>query len=93
MWRIADEIWNHGRLDLNNALIAEDLVDHVELQGLSGSGHEDYRANVEMTRATIPDYRNLLDFVMADAPFHGHTCRRAVFRCADIRQPSSIRLD
>ena len=43
MWRITDEIWNHGRLDLIDELITEHLVDHAELQGLSGSGRERYR--------------------------------------------------
>jgi predicted ester cyclase len=69
MWRITDEIWNRGQLDLIDELIAEDLVDHVELQGLSGSGRERYRASAEMTRAAFPDYRNPLDFVLADGAF------------------------
>ena len=66
MWRITDEIWNNGRLDLIDELIAEDLVDHVELAGLEGSGRARYRASVELTRAAFPDYRNPLDFVVAE---------------------------
>ena len=51
MRRITDEIWNSGRLDLIDELIAEDLVDHVELAGLEGSGRARYRASIEMMRA------------------------------------------
>ena len=38
MWRITDEIWNNGRLELIDELIAQDLIDHVELAGLEGTG-------------------------------------------------------
>ena len=58
MWRITDEIWNGGRTELIDELIAEDLVDHVDLPGLEGSGRARYRASMEMTRAAFPDYRN-----------------------------------
>jgi predicted ester cyclase len=69
MWRITDEIWNNGRLDLIDELIAEDLVDHVDLAGLEGSGRARYRASIEMMRAAFPDYRNPLDFVIAEDAF------------------------
>jgi hypothetical protein len=42
MWRITEEIWNNGRLELIDELIAEDLIDHVELPGLEGSGRARY---------------------------------------------------
>ena len=76
MWRITNEIWNNGRLDLIDELIAEDLVDHIELAGLEGSGRARYRASVELTRAAFPDYRNPLDFVVAEgalAVSHGRS--------------------
>ena len=66
MRRITDEIWDHGRLDQIDELIAEDCVDHLELPGLEGSGRARYRASVEMTRATFSDFRNPLDAVIAD---------------------------
>jgi predicted ester cyclase len=69
MWRITEEIWNKGRLELIDELIAENLVDHVELQGLEGTGRARYRASVEITRAAFPDYQNPLDFVLADGAF------------------------
>jgi hypothetical protein len=31
MWRIIDEIWNRGQPELMDELIAEDLVDHVDV--------------------------------------------------------------
>jgi predicted ester cyclase len=69
MWRITEEIWNNDRLELIDELIAEDLVDHVDLAGLEGSGRARYRASVEMARAAFPDYRNPLDFVIAEGAF------------------------
>jgi predicted ester cyclase len=69
MWRITDEIWNNGRLELIDELIAEDLVDHVEVPGLVGSGRARYRASIELMHAAFPDYRNPLDFVIADGAF------------------------
>ena len=69
MWRITDEIWNEGRLELIDELIAEDLTDHVELVGLEGTGRARYRASIEVARAAFPDYRNPLDFVLADGAF------------------------
>ena len=69
MWRITEEIWNNGRLELIDELIAEDLIDHVELPGLEGNGRARYRASIERARAAFPDYRNPLDFVLADGAF------------------------
>jgi predicted ester cyclase len=69
MWRITDEIWNNGRFELIDELIAQDLIDHVELAGLQGTGRARYRASIEITRAAFPDYRNPLDFVLADGAF------------------------
>jgi predicted ester cyclase len=69
MWRITEEIWNNGRLELIDDLIAEDLVDHVELAGLEGTGRARYRASIEVIRAAFPDYQNPLDLVLADGTF------------------------
>lgn len=69
MWRLTEEVWNNGRLELIDELVAENLVDHVELAGLEGSGRHRYRASIEMMRAAFPDYRNPLDFVIAEDSF------------------------
>lgn len=47
MWRITEEIWNQNHPELCDELIAEDLVDHVDLPGLDGTGRSRYRASVE----------------------------------------------
>ena len=31
LYRITEEIWNKGRLELIDELIAEDLIEHIEL--------------------------------------------------------------
>jgi hypothetical protein len=102
MWRITDEIWNNGRLDLIDVLIAEDLVDHVEVPGLVGSGRARYRASIELMRAasrtfatrwtsSSPTVRSL--FRMAAAleriavSFWG-TADRSDNRCTDVRHPA-----
>lgn len=66
MRRITTEIWDKGRIDLVDELIAEDLVDHVEQAGLEGTGRERYRASVLMTRTAFPDFRNPLDLIVAE---------------------------
>jgi predicted ester cyclase len=70
MWRITEEIWNQNDLDLIDELIAEDLVDHVDLPGLEGgTGRTRYRASVELTRSAFADFQNPLDFVLGDGAF------------------------
>jgi hypothetical protein len=56
MWRITEEIWNQGRVRLIDGLIAEELIDHVELSGLEGTGRARYRASVELAKAAFPDF-------------------------------------
>lgn len=55
LWRITDEIWNRGRLEVIDELVAEDLTDHVDLAGLEGSGRDRYRASIAMMRAALRD--------------------------------------
>jgi steroid delta-isomerase-like uncharacterized protein len=66
MYRVTDEIWNEGHVDLVDELIAVDFVDHLDLPGLEGSGRERYRASVVMMRTGFPDFRNPIDFVVAE---------------------------
>ena len=66
MRRITREIWDEGRIDLIDELIAEDLVDHIEVPGLEATGRERYRANVVMVRTAFPDFRNPLGLVVAE---------------------------
>jgi predicted ester cyclase len=66
MRRITAGIWDEGRLDLIDELIAEDLINHIEVPGLEGTGREQYRAQAEMMRSAFPDFRNPLDLVVAE---------------------------
>ena len=66
MRRITTEIWDEGRIERVDELIAHDLIDHLELPGLDGEGRDRYRASVETMRAAFPDFRNPLDLVIGD---------------------------
>jgi predicted ester cyclase len=66
MRRITAEIWDEGRIEMVDQYIAEDLVDHVEVPGLDGTGRERYRASAVMMRAAFPDFRNPLDYIVAE---------------------------
>src|SRR4051794_36455103 len=66
MRRITAEIWDEGRIELVDKLIAEDLVDHIDVPGLDLAGRERYRANVVMMRTAFPDFRNPLDVIVAE---------------------------
>jgi predicted ester cyclase len=66
MRRITTGVWDEGRLELIDELIAEDLVDHIEVPGLEVTGRERYRANAVLTRTAFPDFRNPLDLIVAD---------------------------
>ena len=64
--RITEEIWNGRQLDLVDELIAEDLVDHIDLPGLEGTGRDRYLASVKMMHNAFPDYHEEIEFVVAD---------------------------
>ncbi len=64
--RITEEIWNGRRHDLVDELIAEDLVDHVDVPGLEGTGRDRYLASVKMMHTAFSDYHEQIEFVVAD---------------------------
>jgi predicted ester cyclase len=64
--RITDEIWNKRRLDLIDELIADDLVDHIEMPGIEGTGRERYRASVTAMHAAFPDYHEEILWTVAE---------------------------
>jgi steroid delta-isomerase-like uncharacterized protein len=66
MRRITDEIWNQGKLDLIDVLIAHDFVDHIRIDGVEGTGREHYRRSVEMMRAAFSDRHESIDFLVAE---------------------------
>ena len=53
-------------MEVIDELIAEDLIDHIEVPGLDLSGRERYRANAQLTRSAFPDFRNPLDLIIAE---------------------------
>jgi steroid delta-isomerase-like uncharacterized protein len=66
LYRITEEIWNEGRLELIDELIAEDLIDNVSMPGVEGSGRERYRASVVEMRTAFPDYHESVDRAVAE---------------------------
>src|SRR5213075_2341854 len=66
MRRITEEIWNGRRHDLVDNLIAEDLVDHIEIPGVEGNGRDRYLASVKMMHTAFSDYHEQIEFVVAD---------------------------
>ena len=66
LYRITEEIWNKGRLELIDELIAEDLIDNVTRPGVEGSGRERYRASVVQIRTAFPDYHESVDLAVAE---------------------------
>jgi hypothetical protein len=73
MWRITDEIWNKGRFELIDELIAEDLVDHVELAGLDGMAARvtERASRSRAQRSRTIRTRSISSFPMVHSPFPG----------------------
>ena len=66
LYRITEEIWNKGRLELIDELIGEDIIDNVSMPGVEGSGRERYRASVVQMRTAFPDYHESVDLAVAE---------------------------
>ena len=64
--RITEEIWNHRQVHLVDELIAEDLVDHIDLPGIEGSGRARYLASLQLMHTAFSDYHEEIEFVVAD---------------------------
>jgi predicted ester cyclase len=60
------EIWCNRRYELIDELIAEDFVDHIEAQGLEGTGRARYLASARIVHEAFSDYREVPEFVVAD---------------------------
>ena len=63
---ITTEIWCNRRYELVDELIAEDFVDHIEAQGLEGSGRSRYLASVRVVHEAFSDYHEEVEFIVAD---------------------------
>ena len=64
--RVTDEIWCQRRYELVDELISEDFVDHIEMPGLDGTGRARYLTSVRLTHDGFSDYREEIEFVVAD---------------------------
>ncbi|HEY7107076.1 MAG TPA: ester cyclase [Acidimicrobiia bacterium] len=63
---ITTEIWCNRRYELVDELISDDFVDHVEMEGLEGTGRARYLASVRLTHGGFSDYHEAIEFVVAD---------------------------
>jgi predicted ester cyclase len=63
---VTEEVWNKGRLELVDELVAESFVDHVDVPGLEGGGPARYRRSVEMVRTAMPDYHEEIEWCVAE---------------------------
>jgi len=63
---ITNEIWCNRRYELVDELIAEDFVDHIEAQGLEGSGRARYLASLRIVHEAFSDYHEEAEFIVAD---------------------------
>ncbi len=64
--RIYSEILNQGNLDLAEAVLAADLVDHYPHPGIK-PGRENIKQGVLARRAAFPDLHFTVDDLLADA--------------------------
>jgi predicted ester cyclase len=63
---ITTEIWCNRRYDLIDELISENLVDHVDAQGLEGTGRARYLASAHVVHDAFSDYHEEAEFIVAD---------------------------
>ena len=63
---ITEEIWCQRRYERIDELISKDVVDHIEMPGLEGSGRARYRASVRLMHNAFSDYHEEIEFIVAD---------------------------
>jgi predicted ester cyclase len=63
---ITTEIWCNRRYELIDELISEDFVDHIDAQGLDGTGRSRYLASARVVHDAFSDYHEEPVFVIAD---------------------------
>jgi len=64
--RFFEEVFNHGRLDLIDELIAEDAVEHEPLPISTGEMRTDIRAWLTELRRAFPDYHVQIEDVIVE---------------------------
>ena len=63
---VTSEIWCQKRYELVDELISANLVDHVEMPGLEGTGRARYLASARLTHNAFSDYHEEIEFIVAD---------------------------
>ena len=64
--RLFDEVFNHGRLDLIDELVAEDAIEHEALPIATGEMRTDLRMWLTELRRAFPDYHVELQDLIAE---------------------------
>jgi len=68
--RIPLEVFNEGRYELIDELVAKDFVEHVPLPPGMPEGTEGLRAFVQAIRAAFPDFRYSIKLQLRDGDMH-----------------------
>jgi hypothetical protein len=55
MRRITEKIWDNARIELVDELIAEGLVDHLDIPGVETTGRQRYYDSVVLNRTAFRD--------------------------------------
>ena len=63
---ITSEIWCKRRYELIDELISDDFVDHIEAQGLEGTGKARYLASARLVHDAFSDYHEEAEYIVAD---------------------------
>jgi hypothetical protein len=63
---ITTEIWCNRRYELIDELISEDFVDHIDGQGLEGTGRARYLAPAHDVHDAFSDYHEEAEFIVTE---------------------------
>jgi predicted ester cyclase len=63
---VTEEIWNRRRYELVDELISDDLIDHIAMPGLEGTGRARYLASVGLVHTGFSDYHEEIELIVAD---------------------------
>jgi predicted ester cyclase len=63
---ITTEIWCNRRYELIDELISDHFVDHIEAQGLEGTGRSRYLASAHLVHGAFSDYHEEAEFIVTE---------------------------
>jgi steroid delta-isomerase-like uncharacterized protein len=67
--RLIDEVWNQGRFEAVDELVAEDYVGHSPTSETETHGKEGYKQFFAMLRSAFPDVQFTAEQVLSDGEF------------------------